>query len=57
MARQMKTVHARKTDDMTIRLEAPKCRFRNAPPSVSHKDKRRRNRGSERIRFRKEQGD
>ncbi len=53
MARQMKTVHARKRESNTLTLEAPKGRFRNAPPTCTHKDKRRKSRCAERVALRK----
>jgi len=56
MARQMKTVHARKTDDMTLTINAPKGRGVMPPPGCKHKDKRRKNRGTERQLLRKNDG-
>jgi hypothetical protein len=53
MARQMKTVHAPKREDNVMTLEAPKGRGFMPPPSCKHKDKRRRNRASERVSLRK----
>ncbi len=50
----MYAVHAKKKDDMTLVIPAPKGRLHWAGASQRHKDKRRTSKATARVKLRKE---